>query len=181
VRQSFLPACGASFFIPWQKIVSIGRTDPCFLIMPGSPVTELVCPIAVRLKRPICGRRIPRWRDTRGSNRSSEARHEFRGKCLTNQRRSVLHRKRVTMQLPHILPAANRCRESLFCRSVRALSTFPSKHHPVSYGQADILNAGVGLNETVKGDNRVSISIPGLYHFATPQNIVANDQPARFK
>jgi hypothetical protein len=64
---------------------------------------------------------------------------------------------------------------------VRALSTFPSQHHPVSYGQTDILNAGVGLNETVKGDNRVSISIPGLYHFATPQNIVANDQPARFK
>jgi len=66
-------------------------------------------------------------------------------------------------------------------RLQRSLSTFPSQHHSVPYGQADILNAGVGLNETVKGDNRVSISIPGLYHFATPQNIVANDQPARFK
>ena len=58
---------------------------------------------------------------------------------------------------------------------------FPGQHHPVSYGQADIFNAGVGLDETVKGDDGVSISIPGLYHFAASQNIVADDQPARFE
>jgi hypothetical protein len=36
-----------------------------------------------------------------------------------------------------------------------ALSTVPSQHHPVPYGQADILNARVGLDETVKGDDGV--------------------------
>ena len=63
----------------------------------------------------------------------------------------------------------------------RALSTFPGQHHPVAYGQADILNARVGLDETVKGDDGVSISILGLYHFAAPQNIIGHDQPSRFE
>ena len=65
--------------------------------------------------------------------------------------------------------------------SARALSTFPSQHHSVAYGQADILNARVGLNETVKGDDGVIISVLGIYHFAAPQNIVGHDQPARFE
>ena len=66
-------------------------------------------------------------------------------------------------------------------KCARALFTFPSQHHPVPYGQADILNARVGLDETVKGDDGVIISILGIYHFAAPQNIVAHDQSARFE
>jgi hypothetical protein len=65
--------------------------------------------------------------------------------------------------------------------SARVLSTFPSQHHPVSYGQADILNTRVGLDETVKGDDGVVISILGIYHFAAPQNVIAYDQSARFE
>jgi hypothetical protein len=61
------------------------------------------------------------------------------------------------------------------------LSTFPGEHHPVPYGQADILNARVRLDETVKGNDGLSISILGIYHFAAPKNIVAGDQPARFE
>jgi len=64
-------------------------------------------------------------------------------------------------------------------KCARALSTFPGQHHPVPYGQADSLNARVGLNETVKGDDGVIISVLGIYDFAAPQNIVAHDQPAR--
>jgi len=74
-------------------------------------------------------------------------------------------------RLPHILSAAaDRSRESLsrHLRRARALSTFPGQHHPVPYGQADILNARVGLDETVKGDDGVIISILGIYHFAAP-------------
>jgi hypothetical protein len=37
------------------------------------------------------------------------------------------------------------------------------------------------LDETVKGDNGVSIGILGIYYFAAPQNIVADGQPARFE
>jgi hypothetical protein len=37
------------------------------------------------------------------------------------------------------------------------------------------------LDETVKGDDGASIVILRIYHFATPQNIVADDQPARFE
>ena len=85
------------------------------------------------------------------------------------------------MRLPNILSvAANRSR-NYFTSNARALSTFPGQHHPVSYGQADILNARVRLDETVKGDDGVIISIPGIYHFAAPQNIVAHDQSARFE
>src|SRR6266550_8078924 len=80
-----------------------------------------------------------------------------------------------------ILSAANRSRELLSRRSARALSTFLGQHYPVPYGQADILNARVGLDKTIKGDDGVSISILGIYHFAAPQNIVADDQPARLK
>jgi hypothetical protein len=44
-----------------------------------------------------------------------------------------------------------------------------------------IVVAMVGLDETVKGDNCVSIGILGIYYFAAPQNIVADGQPARFE
>ena len=82
----------------------------------------------------------------------------------------------------HILSAAAQSVSRItFTSSARALSTFPGQHHPVPYGQADILNARVGLDETVKGDDGVIISILGLYHFAAPQNIVADDQPAGFE
>jgi hypothetical protein len=37
------------------------------------------------------------------------------------------------------------------------------------------------LDETVKGDDGVIINVLGLYHFAALQNIVADDQPARFE
>src|SRR6266566_1838945 len=94
--------------------------------------------------------------------------------------RSLLLRG-ISTSLDILSAAANRFRESLSRRSARALSTFPGQHHPVPYGQADILNARVGLDETVKGDDGLSISILGLYHFAAPQNIVADDQPARFE
>ncbi len=87
----------------------------------------------------------------------------------------------ISTSLDILSAAANRSRESLSRRSARALSTFPGQHHPVPYGQADILNARVGLDETVKGDDGLSISILGIYHFAAPQNIVADDQPARLK
>src|ERR1051325_1824180 len=55
-----------------------------------------------------------------------------------------------------------------FSSSARSLLTFPSQHHPIAYRQADILNASVGLDEAIKGHDGVSISIPGIYHFAAP-------------
>ena len=42
--------------------------------------------------------------------------------------------------------------ENRFHVEARSLSTFPGQHHPVPYSQADILNARVGLDETVEGD-----------------------------
>ena len=86
-----------------------------------------------------------------------------------------------TSRLRPCLTKVRRAGTARPARRMHALSTFPGQHHPVPYGQADILNARVGLDETVKGDDGVSISILGIYHFAAPQNIVADDQPARFE
>ena len=159
---------------------------------------------ADRSAQPICGRRNRQWRGRRGPNRSSEAGREFRqGKLALRTRRFGRAVFRPGRWFAGTAPCDRRRHgsaglasaslrsvfdrffqqpiglENHYITCVCALSTFPSQHHPVPYGQADILNARVGLDETVKGDDGVIISILGLYHFAAPQNIVAHDQPAR--
>ena len=60
-------------------------------------------------------------------------------------------------------------------------ASFPGQHHSVAHGQADILNAGIGLNHSVESHNRVSVGILRIEHFAAPEYVVDYDQATGFK
>ena len=62
-----------------------------------------------------------------------------------------------------------------------AIFPFPSQHHTVSHGQADIFNSPVGLDQTVKGNDGVIIRVVRMEDFATPQDVVGHDQSARLE